>query len=78
MMLAVDLTTNKVVTRNATTGCSVLGHNTKFFENSVRYACCKLWNALPTEISNYVETKVNVCKRLNEWIINERQNMYTT
>jgi hypothetical protein len=32
-MFAVDPTTNQVITRNATSGCSVLVHNTKFFEN---------------------------------------------
>jgi hypothetical protein len=69
---------NKVITRNATSGCSVLVHKTKFFENSVRYACCKLWNTLPIEIRNYLETKVNVCNRLNERIINERDNIYTS
>jgi hypothetical protein len=30
---------SKVTTRNATSGCFVLVHNTKFFKNSVRYAC---------------------------------------
>jgi hypothetical protein len=55
-MFAAETTNNivsKVVTRNATSGCSVLAHNTKFFEISVRYACCKLWNTLPLEIRNY-------------------------
>jgi hypothetical protein len=69
---------NKVIMRNATSGCSVLGHNTRFFEISVLYACYKPWNTLPPEIRNYVESKVNVSIKLNEWIINELENIYTT
>jgi hypothetical protein len=52
-----------VITRSLTNRISVLVHSTKFFKNSVRYACCKIWNALPSEIRNNEETKVNVHKK---------------
>jgi hypothetical protein len=68
----------KMTTRSSTNRLSVLVHSTTFFENSVPYACCKIWNALPIEIRNYEETKVNVHKHLCEWLINERENIYTT
>jgi hypothetical protein len=60
---------DKVITRSSTNRLSVLVHSTKFFKNSVRYACC---NALPSEIRNYEETKVNIHKYLCEWLIIER------
>jgi hypothetical protein len=53
---------SKVITRNATSGCSVLAHNTKFF----------------VILRNYGEIQVNVSMKLNEWIINEHDNIYTT
>jgi hypothetical protein len=37
-MFAVDPTTNKVITCNSTSGCSVLVHNNKLFENYVMLA----------------------------------------
>jgi hypothetical protein len=71
-------TVDMVTTRSSTNRLSVLVHSTYLFENAVRYACCKIWNALPSEIRNYEDTKVIVHKHLCEWLINERDDIYTT
>jgi hypothetical protein len=80
-MFAVDSSSNivnKVIRWNASSVCSLLVHNTKFFENLSPHACCKLWNASPIEICNHVEIKVDVSKKLNVWNINERDSIHTT
>jgi hypothetical protein len=62
-------------TRSAS-NCAVTTHNTKLFENSVQYYSIKLWNSLPQSIKNFETTNVNVKRELNEWILNNRANVF--
>ena len=64
------------LTRNGSTSCDVISHNTVLFEKLVKCFSIKLWNSLPVHIKNFETSNVSVREEIREWLLNSREDAF--